>query len=223
MAITASAGGITAAIKPRRPSWADMSKHYPAKSVDITTLYNKIIGGSFANQEKVQYLQNTCAVRMSYALLRSEFHLPRTSDKNASKLGDDKKWYWLRVANLREELSARFKGFDEQLNFEMVDPARDYTAKSIEPFQKARRVKAEEFLNTKLRSKNGIIVFDVHGWGDATGHFTLWDGTAMKLAYAPGHDDPSTSAYYPWLTVLDELFSVDFLVQVMKIHFWELK
>ncbi|MFY7828926.1 MAG: T6SS effector amidase Tae4 family protein [Flectobacillus sp.] len=28
----------------------------------------------------------------------------------------------------------------------------------------------------KFKNRRGIICFEVTGWNDATGHFTLWDG-----------------------------------------------
>ena len=40
--------------------------------------------------------------------------------------------------------------------------------------------------STVIKGKKGIISFDVSGWSDASGHFTLWDGE--QLVYAGGHD-----------------------------------
>jgi hypothetical protein len=225
LAITATAGEVSAAIEPRRPSWADMQKHYPAKATDTKALYDKI-GGALLGGHKKKWLANTCAVRMSYALLRSGFNLSRTADREASKLGGDQKWYWLRVADLRTELYSRFKGYDAELKLELIDNALIDDFDAMRALFLARKAKAEAFLNTKLAGKNGIIVFGVTGWGtDATGHFTLWDGTAMGIAFGTGHDDPTTGSYYPWLTELrtDEDTQVKFMVQVNQIQFWELK
>lgn len=203
-----------------------MNKHYPRSEETIATLYNTKIRGSFTGHEKTSYLQNTCAIRMSYALLRSGFHLPRTTERGASMLGGDKKWYWLRVANLRAELSSRFRGFDAELHLDLIDASLKDDGHAIYPLYLARKAKAEAFLNTELASKNGIIAFVVDGWGtDATGHFTLWDGTTKRLAYAPMHDDPESKTYYPWLTEVrvDEKTGEKFMVQVKQIQFWELK
>ncbi|WP_229207277.1 T6SS effector amidase Tae4 family protein [Duganella sp. Root336D2] len=38
----------------------------------------------------------------------------------------------------------------------------------------------------KLAGRNGIVIFETSGYLGATGHFTLWDGKAMELAFAPG-------------------------------------
>lgn len=226
MAITATAGEVSAAIEPRRPSWADMQKHYPAKGVDIDKLYNIKIRGAFTGMHKKEWLLNTCAVRMSYALLHSGFNLPRTLDRQASMLGEDKKWYWLRVANLREEIYSRFKGYDAELKLELIDDSQmdDFDAKRA--IYISRRTKAEEFIKNELAGKNGIIVFGVKGWGtNATGHFTLWDGKKMEIAYGPQHDDPEKNTYYLWLTALEtvENSTQRYFVQVEQIQFWELK
>lgn len=225
MAITATAGGVSAAIEPRRPSWADMNKHYPAKGIDTKTLYNSMIKGAFIGGDTKHWLANTCAVRMSYALLRSGFHLSRTQDHQASKLGGDKKWYWLRVANLREELHSRFKGFDAELNLPMIKDELVDDANALEMGFSVRKDKAEQFIKDSLANRNGIIVFDVVGWENATGHFTLWDGTTMRIAFGTDHDDPADASYYMWLTsvLVNEETRARSLLQVSNIHFWELK
>lgn len=202
-----------------------MQKHYPSKSVDTDMLYNKKIQGAFSGMHEKAWLENTCAVRMSYALLRSGFHLARTEDKKASMLGGDQKWYWLRVANLRAELFSRFKGFDAELKLELIDEALLDDTEAVVPLYYARKAKAQEFLNKQIAGKNGIIVFGVKGWGNATGHFTLWDGTAMQIAFGTDHDDPEKNTYYPWLTTVNvnKDTKARSLVQTEQIQFWELK
>ena len=56
---------------------------------------------------------------------------------------------------------------------------------------------------------------------DATGHFTLWDGSAKKLAFAVNHDDSKKNSYYFWLTIVDD--DRTYLEQVSRVRFWELK
>jgi len=200
-----------------------MNKFYPGGSVTIAKLYNDMIKGAFTEKQNAKWLENTCATRMSYALLRSGFQLAQTKDPKGSMLGGDKKWYWIRVGDLRKELHLRFKGFDAELRFTELDEKllADKTARAKIILE--RKVKAQKFLDTELSKKNGIIVFKVKGWGDASGHFTLWNGSTKKLAYAPDHDDPSTDAYYPWLTLVEDLFNFMLVVQVTEIQFWELK
>lgn len=180
MAITATAGTVSAAIKPNRPSLADMQLHYPAKNVSRDFLYNGKIGGQFTNQEKVGYLENSCATRMSYALLKSGFSLPRCADPKGSMLGGDGKWYWIRVNELRDELVKRFKGFDAELKFDLVPTTATEQNAKFQEICAARKVKGEQFIRTHLAKKSGIVVFKIAGWKTATGHFTLWDGKKVR-------------------------------------------
>lgn len=224
LAITATAGNAATKIEPRRPSWADMHKHYPATMVNTDTLYNTMIRGDFKGQEKASWLENTCATRMSYALLRSGFQLAKTQDPKASMQGEDKKWYWIRVAELKAELKSRFKGYDAELNFDAINTSSIDNPLEMMMIVADRKEKAQKFLDTTLANKNGIIVFVVKGWGNATGHFTLWDGTTKTLAFAGTHGDQSQDTYYPWLTeVRKDLLGKKTVVQVSEIRFWELK
>lgn len=219
MALTATAGDVSAKIKPNRPSWADMKLHYPGNNVSIGFLYNGKIQGGLTNKDTDERYANTCAIRMSYALLRSGFALQAN---DGSILGGDKKWYWIRVTSLRAELVKRFKGFDAELKFDLLPRSAGSSQAKLKPVAVARRVKAQEFIDTHLKGKQGIVVFNVAGWKNASGHFTLWDGKKNELAYAPGHDDPRTDDYYFWLTTTDAL-GLGELVHVTHIQFWELK
>lgn len=222
MALTATAGTVSATIKPNRPSLADMQLHYPGKNVSRDFLYNGKIKGEFANQELTGYLRNTCATRMSYALLKSGFALHRTADPRSSKLGGDGKWYWIRVNELRDELARRFKGFDAELKFDLVPTNTPDLHPKFEQICAARKAKAQQFIDTKLAGKSGIVVFKVAGWKTASGHFTMWDGKKKELAFADGHDDPFMMEYYFWLTSTG-VVGLEPLEQVTHIQFWELK
>lgn len=37
----------------------------------------------------------------------------------------------------------------------------------------------ELFIPSDFAGSKGIILFEVSGWGDATGHFTLWNGSKV--------------------------------------------
>ena len=67
-------------------------------------------------------------------------------------------------------------------------------------------------------------MFNVSGWGHASGHFTLWDSNAKKLAYATSHENPDNNMYYFWLTQLSEDMNGDkHIVQLTSVKFWKLK
>ena len=60
--------------------------------------------------------------------------------------------------------------------------------------------------SAKFLAKKGIIAFDVSGWGDATGHVTVWNGEKCG-------DDSCFGGDHHYF---------DFR-QVKKIYLWELK
>ncbi|EBS7636603.1 hypothetical protein CDR68_23200 [Salmonella enterica] len=79
---------------------------------------------------------------------------------------------------------------------------------------------------SKIEDKTGIIVFDVDGWSDATGHFTLWDkGDLLYVGANQNEKDPTSAAFYVWLVeprynkAKDEMH----LIQTTSVIFWELK
>jgi len=223
MALTASSGGVTASVTARRPSWADMKKHYPDKKIFTPDLYDSMIGGGFKNLYKQPAYENTCAVRMSYGLNRSGLKLGKAPSKGGSMEGGDGYTYWIRVSDLKRELDARFKGADEELKLKLIPNSMMSDTDGMRALFHERVQQAKDFLETKLAARNGIVVFEVSGWGDASGHFTLWDSASKTLAYADHHDSPTDGSYYFWLTQLAGEAPHQKLVQTVRVKFWELK
>ena len=54
------------------------------------------------------------------------------------------------------------------------------TLSSLDPYipsELDERLKfVQDNIINKINGKKGIVVFEVKGWANATGHFTLWDG-----------------------------------------------
>jgi hypothetical protein len=199
-----------------------MQAHYPSASVKTDTLYDSKIGGKFVNLYKNPAYENTCAVRMSYALARSGMKLGVAPSNDGSAKGGDGHTYWIRVNDLVAELSRRFKGADAELSLPPL-PKKLLDDATLRKLIGERRKLAQQLLDTKLNGKNGIVAFQVSGWGNAFGHFTLWDGTTKKLAYATGYDDPASDNYYFWMSDYVNLFGAILLTQTVKVFFWELK
>ena len=222
MAITATAPGVSAAITARRPSWADMSKHYPDKNITTEVLYDTMIGGRFKRLYQHEAYENTCAVRMSYALNRSGLKMGTAPSKDGDIDGGDGFKYWIRVSDLKPHLMKQFKGADEELDIPTIPASLIENIPAMQEKYVQRRRFVQAWLDAKLAGRHGIVVFNVTGWRDATGHFTLWDG--KSLAYADGHDSPADNTYYFWLTQLkQDRNGKQFLVQASSIKFWELK
>ena len=123
----------------------------PVNSADKVA---KVIGGKVA--ENILPLgqqgkwQNTCAVRMSYILNQSGVHIPFMAGRTVS--GAHHQWYFHYVRDVIAFLKQRWGQPD------IIAPYPDSGG-------------------GPLSGKRGVIMFEVSGWGDATGHATLWDGT----------------------------------------------
>lgn len=107
----------------------------------------KLIGGG----ADADYIQNACALRISRALNYSGAPLPPgSSDTFVRVKGADGMRYALRMRELRRHLQRTF-GPPSLLTKEKSPPSSWQTNK-------------------------GIIVFEVSGWSNATGHMDLWNG-----------------------------------------------
>lgn len=201
-----------------------MQKHYPAGHVKTEVLYNQMLGGRFKNAHLNPAYENTCAVRMSYALNRSGLKLGAAPSSGGDITAPDGYRYWIRVSDLKPYLVKQFRGADEELKLPAIPAALIGNPSAMSAQFKSRVAQAKAWLDDKLAGRNGIVVFDVTGWGNATGHFTLWNGVEMTLAYAAPHDNPNNNEYYFWLTELREKQDgSEYLVQVVSVKFWELK
>ncbi|OQR28458.1 hypothetical protein BWR15_27880 [Pseudomonas sp. T] len=212
--IIARSGDVSAGIKPNRPSWKDMSKNYMGEDVSRETLY-PMISAQLVRlyQENDKAWENTCAIRMSYALNRSGIKLPsETSPKGGTLKGDDGRYYWIRVRDLKKYLRDRFRDGDVEYELSPI------THRSEMP---KRAEQARENIIRKIQGRHGIIVFDVKGWDGATGHFTLWNGSDLVYVGDGYHNDDTTTAYYFWFAQFNEKEQV--AVQTVKVTFWELK
>lgn len=130
-------------------AWILSQKIYQANSPE--TKVAQVIGGQVAhNITMPNGWTNTCAVRMSYILNHSGVIIPYSGKKTVS--GADNNWYFYRVKDLIDFLNYRW-GKPE----------------AIVPYPL--------FNNDKIKSKKGVILFEIAGWTDAGGHATLWNGS----------------------------------------------
>lgn len=136
-----------------RPSfataWAASQRIYnPGNSGERVA---NVVGGAVAAniRDKTNPWRNTCAVRMSYILSQSGLSIPAIPGK--TKKGGDDRNYFFRVRDVITFLSAQW-GTAEVVAY----PPSGGGA---------------------LAGKKGVVLFDVQGWGDASGHATLFDGT----------------------------------------------
>jgi len=102
---------------------------------------------------------NTCAIRMSYALNKSGLKI--TSGTGVTVTGADGSLYFLRVADLQVFLAASLGTAQTLAGGAYVGPP----------------------------NQSGILSFNVAGFRDATGHFTLWNGNSLIDISDDDYDD----------------------------------
>lgn len=111
----------------------------------------QVVGGKVAAyiRDKKNPWKNTCAVRMSYILNQSGLTIPKISGKTQTGHGNQN--YFYRVKDVISFLRNRW-GEPEIVAYPPSGGG-------------------------SLVGKRGVILFEVHGWSDASGHATLFNGT----------------------------------------------
>jgi hypothetical protein len=195
-----------------------MYANYKADGVSKYELY-PLISRALANDANKPAYANTCAIRMSYALNKSGVLLGKAPSIGGTIVGDDKRNYWIRVKDLKSELQKRFRNGD--FTYQLPDFPKNWNSDTQWHLMqdRVRKVKTE-FLD-KIENRNGIVVFEVEGWGDASGHFTLWDSRTKNLMYVGSSQiekDSSSPRYYFWMVPYQGAAGM-----TKSITFWELK
>ena len=134
----------------RRPSFQSAWAAFMAVRLPVVAVGKKIGGNVQRNVEMpVGGFKNACPIRMSYVLNQTGFPV-RKSARYATVSGGDHMQYLYRVDDMMRYLE-------------------DTLGK---PDKVARSPKTSDFAGMK-----GIIVVKGHGWDNAKGHVTLWNGT----------------------------------------------
>ena len=147
------------------------------KDVNIPVVdVGNIIGGKVKANVDSGIFQNACPIRMSYVLNYSGVPVP-SGHRYAVVSGGDKKCYMFRVNDMMAVLFAK-----------LGKP--DIT------------VKKPTF--SDFKGKKGILLTRGHGWSDAGGHVTLWNGSACSdSCHLIG--DPDNGTFVPEQSSLWEL------------------
>jgi hypothetical protein len=124
-----------------------------AKLPTFDALWNKYPHGSpefvkqmIGGKVNAAWIVNTCTIRMSYTFNHAGLLIPRGFAGLNVVSGGDGLNYAYRVAEFRQWMVAAVG----------------------KPAVKGAR--------SAVEGKKGVIMFDVRGWSDATGHFDLWNG-----------------------------------------------
>jgi hypothetical protein len=132
----------------KRPSFASAWAAFMAVKLSVADVGKKI-GGHVQKNIDAGIFQNACPIRMSYVLNSTGYPVSK-SDAYQTVSGADGKQYIFRVNDMMNYLAS-------------VLGKADKTVRNPSP---------ADFANLK-----GIIVVKGHGWSNAQGHVTLWNGT----------------------------------------------
>jgi hypothetical protein len=99
------------------------------------------------------WVTNTCVIRVSHALNLSSAPIPNGWPGLSTAAGGNGKRYAYRVSEFKPYLEKKY-----------------------------RKADIEGTTRGAFEGKSGIIMFDVQGWSDATGHFDLWNGSAARYS-----------------------------------------
>jgi RHS repeat-associated protein len=144
-----------------RPTYDKLKENYLGDGYSSKDVYKKI-GGEVATKyfynKKTHAEANSCALRFSRALNLSGFDInPELMPSGEYWTGADGKFYIMKVADMEKYL---------KIIFGKPDIVKRRGDTDITP---------GDFGGNK-----GIMSFDVNGWGDATGHVTLFNGNASE-------------------------------------------
>ncbi len=131
------------------PPYRALAQHFPAEingEKMSAEEVKKMIGGNV----DADYITNTCTIRISRALNGAGAPIPSNFTGMVTVRGADNLRYALRVREFRLYMQATY---------------------GQAPYSVSGGRVADSF-----RGVAGIIMFDVRGWSDASGHVDLWDG-----------------------------------------------
>lgn len=137
------------------PKWDLLKRHFPAfAAADVA----RIIGGKVQYNHDIGVFTNFCCIRVSRALNKSGHPVAYFKDvgargggmKPAVSSGKNHQWHIFRVRSLRKYMEKIYG--------------------AGEPFTSANYA-------TGMNGRNGIVLYEVPGWNDASGHADCWEET----------------------------------------------
>ncbi len=152
-----------------RPSFDRAWRAFREINLPVSEVGKKIGGNVQKNIEMpTGGFENACPIRMSYVLNTTGFPV-RKSSVYGMVTGGDQRQYIFRVNDMMSYLERTFGKPDK-------------TVKSPNP--------------SDFSGMRGIIVVKGHGWGNAKGHVTLWDGVKCSDTCHLMHD-PENGPFVP--------------------------
>lgn len=152
------------------PKWDLLEKYFPAASAGIVA---RLVGGKVQYNYDIGVFSNFCCIRVSRALNLAGQPVSYFKDvgsgggmKPAVSSGKNKQWHVFRVRSLRKYMETTY-GAGEAFK------SSDYA--------------------TGLNGRRGIVLYEVPGWDDASGHADCWkDSDCLWKDYG----DKATDIYF---------------------------
>lgn len=155
----------------KRPSFQEAWNAFLMVRQPVSVV-GKIIGGNVQKNIEIPENEggfaNACPIRMSYVLNKTGAKIQR-SPQWGMVTGGDANWYIYRVKDMMSYLESTFG----------------------KPDKIVTTPKPSDFSGMK-----GIIVVKGRGWGNASGHVTIWNGTSCADSCHLLHD-PDNGSFTP--------------------------
>ncbi|MBN3573255.1 type VI secretion system amidase effector protein Tae4 [Vibrio ostreicida] len=152
-----TAGELSTSVDINRPRFSDIWAAYSEVGKKAAPRVYEIVGGRALElylADSDSYA-NACALRMSRSFNYGGFLVPSGTIIETYPIyrvrGADNKIYILRVKDLIQYI--KFNWGSPEYDMEPVDISA-------------------------ISGKRGVMIIEVSGWGDASGHVTLWDGSS---------------------------------------------
>ncbi len=146
---------VTSTMPARLKNFDQMWDAYPAPGGTADEAKH-LIGGRVAAMPD----GNTCVLRVSRAFNYSGNKIPRSStDEILTIKGGDGRNYALRVREFTRYLKRKYGKPDHEHSYPPPGGGE---------------------IPSEFKGRQGVIIFDVKGWTDATGHADLWNGTHCR-------------------------------------------
>lgn len=153
-------------------------RNYPVNS-SAPEAYELVGGQAWAlHLERPESYTNACALRFSRSLNYSGYVINNQHSGFYTVKGEDNLNYLLRVKETIKYVKENFGA-----------PTSTFNSSDISMSE----------VQSQLMGKTGIIIFEVTGWSDATGHVTLWNGsTCGDSCYFNPHAPARTDKIIFW-------------------------
>lgn len=185
--LVATAGNTSVRVAIRRPAFRDLWEAYAEVGAMAAADVYELVGGPVADHYRANPddYANACALRMSRGFNYGGYAIPRGTVVPGRSIyrvrGGDELPYILRVNDMIQYVKHNWGNADLTLS-----PSE----------------------TGQLAGRKGLIVMEVSGWRDATGHVTLWDG--VRSGDGSTYHDPHSGNYGG-------------RVSLTRILYWELK